>query len=237
MSETLTILVSKAQARPIIFRMTRMFALALCLVGVLTTSAAAFERTADYTRLDLLGWQVLVSSGWQSDPSGRDAALGALAEQLDEITRTVPPEAVAELRGVRIWLENAPLHNSAGQFHVSGFWLRDNGYNPSKVGSVELNRKFYAWRDSQPMIVLHELAHAWHHRRLLDQNDRIEATYQTAKASGRYGDAYAMTNAKEYFAELSEAYFGRNDFPPVDRAALQAFDPDGYALVRDLWGK
>ena len=218
--------------------MLRTLFIAIGLVGVVTASAAAaFERTADYARLDLLGWQVLVSSGWQNDPDGRDAALGALAQQLDHITRTVPAAAVSELRGVRIWLENAPLHDSAGQFHVSGFWLRDNGYNPSKVGSVELNRNFAAWRDSQPMIVLHELAHAWHHRKLLQQNDRIEVAFEAAKASGAYGEVYAMTNAREYFAELTEAYFGRNDFPPVDRAALEAGDPSGYALVRELWGK
>jgi hypothetical protein len=218
--------------------MFRTLFITIGLVGVVTASAsAAFERTADYARLDLLGWQVLVSSGWQNDPGGRDAALGALAQQLDHITRTVPAAAVSELRGVRIWLENAPLHDSAGQFHVSGFWLRDNGYNPSKVGSVELNRNFAAWRDSQPMMVLHELAHAWHHRKLLQQNDRIEAAFEAAKASGTYGDAYAMTNAREYFAELTEAYFGRNDYPPVDRAALEAVDPTGFALVRDLWSK
>ncbi len=157
--------------------------------------------------------------------------------QLDKITTLLPDEALTELRGVRIWLENAPLNtNGGGQFHVSGFWLRDNGYNPSKVGSVELNRLFYAWRATQPYLVLHELAHAWHHRRLLEENPRITAVYEAAKAGGAYGDAYAMTDHKEYFAELTEAYFGRNDFAPHDRAALQALDPDGYTLVRDLWG-
>ena len=47
--------------------------------------------------------------------------------------------------------------------------------------------------------------------------------------------AYALTNSAEYFAELSEAYFGRNDYAPFDRAELEAFDPAGYAVVEGAW--
>ncbi len=209
--------------------------LAILLMVLLASPLKAFERTASYDVVPLLGWTVMVSSSWQSDPKGRDNALGELARQLHQITQVVPPAAVADLQTVRLWLENAPLHSGGGQFHRSGFWLRDNGYNPSKVGGVELNRNFYAWRKDQPMLVLHELAHAWHHRALLAQTDRIEAAFDAAKASGRYGDAYAMTDPFEYFAELSEAYFGENDFAPRDRAALQRLDPDGFALIQDLW--
>ena len=49
--------------------------------------------------------------------------------------------------------------------------------------------------------------------------------------------AYALTNAKEYFAELTEAYYGFNDFYPFNREQLQAFDPAGYALVEQAWGE
>ena len=47
---------------------------------------------------------------------------------------------------------------------------------------------------------------------------------------------YALTNAKEYFAELSEAYFGRNDFYPFTRKELEKHDPAGYRLMRETWG-
>jgi hypothetical protein len=47
--------------------------------------------------------------------------------------------------------------------------------------------------------------------------------------------AYAMQNAREYFAELSEAYFGANDYEPFDREALRTFDPAGFDAVKRLW--
>ena len=47
--------------------------------------------------------------------------------------------------------------------------------------------------------------------------------------------AYAITNHREYFAELSEAYFGRNDYYPFVRAELEAFDLGGYGVVHSAW--
>ena len=47
--------------------------------------------------------------------------------------------------------------------------------------------------------------------------------------------AYALTSDREYFAEISEAYFGRNDFAPFDREALIGVDPRGAALVASVW--
>jgi hypothetical protein len=44
-------------------------------------------------------------------------------------------------------------------------------------------------------------------------------------------------NHKEYFAETTEAFFGRNDFEPFDQAALREFDPDMFHLLKTIWGK
>jgi dipeptidyl-peptidase-4 len=40
----------------------------------------------------------------------------------------------------------------------------------------------------------------------------------------------------EYFAESTEAYFGRNDFFPFDRRELTRHDPEVEALLGKLWG-
>ena len=56
-------------------------------------------------------------------------------------------------------------------------------------------------------------------------------------ANGTMQRAYALTNEKEYFAELTEAYYGFNDFYPFNREQLQAFDPAGYLLVEQAWGE
>jgi len=46
---------------------------------------------------------------------------------------------------------------------------------------------------------------------------------------------YALTNEKEFFAEMTEAYFGVNDFFPFTRAELRESEPDIHALLRDIW--
>ena len=104
-----------------------------------------------------------------------------------------------------------------------------------------------------PNFVLHELAHAYHHRVLGDgyANADINAAFEKARKAGlydsverRFGDgrlpkverAYAMTAAPEYFAEATEAFFSRNDFFPYTRDDLRRHDPGMCALVGRLWG-
>ena len=44
-----------------------------------------------------------------------------------------------------------------------------------------------------------------------------------------------MNNEKEYFAEATEAYFGRNDFQPFTRDELKEFDPEMFEMIRRVW--
>ena len=46
-----------------------------------------------------------------------------------------------------------------------------------------------------------------------------------------------MTNAMEYFAELTEAYFGVNDFYPFNRSELQRHDPEMAKLLSKVWNQ
>jgi len=48
--------------------------------------------------------------------------------------------------------------------------------------------------------------------------------------------AYAATNEREYFAETTEAFFGRNDFYPFTRADLEKHDPEMFHLLARVWG-
>jgi Mlc titration factor MtfA (ptsG expression regulator) len=47
--------------------------------------------------------------------------------------------------------------------------------------------------------------------------------------------AYALANPQEYFAEGTEAFFGRNDFYPFTREDLLKEDPGMHRLLRRLW--
>ena len=39
----------------------------------------------------------------------------------------------------------------------------------------------------------------------------------------------------EFFAEMTEAYFGANDFYPFNRAELRESEPAIYELMADIW--
>ncbi len=101
-----------------------------------------------------------------------------------------------------------------------------------------------------PCFVLHELAHAYHDRVLGFEQPDVIAAYRHAVANKSYDSverfngpgrhntverAYAMTNEKEYFAEDTEAFFGRNDFFPFTRNELEKHDPEMFAVLKRVW--
>jgi len=63
----------------------------------------------------------------------------------------------------------------------------------------------------------HEFGHFLHFNFMLpEEMDALEHLYQTAVREGRALDDYAAMNVGEYFAQGLEAYFARNNKPPVD---------------------
>ena len=118
------------------------------------------------------------------------------------------------------------------QYHPSAGWLKGNGYSPDLAKCVHIPRAAdlptRRCINEQPWVILHELAHAYHDQVLGFDEPRVREAYEKYKASGR-GDAsllydgtrgrhYALTDEKEFFAEMTEAYFGTNDFFPFNRA-------------------
>ncbi len=178
-------------------------------------------------------------------------AMQALANHLQRITYIVPPDRLAELRGLRIWLEleNPTLSNM--QYHPSRGWLVRNGHDPRLAKHVHIPRAknlfaAHMWA-KHPYVVLHELAHAYHDQKLGFDHLEIRQTFENAKQQGIYEEVllytgakvrhYGLNNAKEYFAESTEAYFGVNDFYPFVRAELKEHDPRMFSLLEDVWGK
>jgi hypothetical protein len=210
----------------------------------------SFDPTSVYRRESIIGFTVLVNPEVPIHKREATEMRKELKSQLAAIVRTMPVDRLAALRRVWIWVEWEKQKNGAAEFHPSAEWLRSHGYNPEKAGHIELSntRHFVEWsRSAQPWMLLHELAHAYHHLVLGEDCKAIEAAYtravdaklyeSVAYCGGGKQKAYALTNAKEYFAELSEAYFGRNDFYPFVRSDLKKHDPQGYRLMERIWGK
>jgi hypothetical protein len=210
----------------------------------------AYDADDQYVEQHVRGWLVRVNKKLSADEYRKLRAdtLELLDEHLYRITRVVPANALAKLRKVPIWVELAHPKHPCMCYHPSKEWLRQNGMNPHKAGAVELAncKNFLKWTGAQPWMVLHELAHGYHHQVLGFDNPAVRDCYQAAKdgklydkvlhVSGRKQKHYALTNPQEYFAEMSEAYFGTNDFYPFVRAELKETDPRMYALLEKVWG-
>ncbi len=208
-----------------------------------------------YAVRDLSGWSVHVSTRLISEqPTEVEKALQMMQLQLDEIVRKVPAAAVAELRKVPLWISpEYPNTRPRAEYHPNAGWLRENGRDPQMVKGVEFTNVliFEAECRRMPNFTLHELAHGYHDRVLGFEQAEILAAFEKARAGGRYervqrqdsegrrrlDRAYAMTNAKEYFAECTEAYFSRNDFYPFNREELEKHDPEMFALLGRVWGE
>jgi hypothetical protein len=227
----------------------------LCMISTGWVAAAANSAPAAdrETRL-VCGWSVHIHSVCLATNAVATArALELLKAQLEEIVQKVPPPAVAVLQKVQLWISpEYPGIVPRAEYHPNAGWLREHGRDPAMAKGVEFTnvRIFDAEIRRMPNFALHELAHAYQDRVLGNRAADIKAAYEKAKASGTYDRvkrrdaagrehldrAYAMTNAQEYFAETTEAFFSRNDFFPFTRDELKPHDPEMFALLTKLWG-
>lgn len=219
---------------------------------VAETTPAKPDQPASRSRRTIEGFSILVDDCLL--PGGADEALGRealafLAAKLTEIRIVLPREKVDVLRKVTIVLDKECGTLSSMQYHPSADWLADNGYPRSLEKCVHLPRA----RDvatsrninEQPWVILHELAHAYHDQVLGFEDPRVLAAWEDFKKSGKGDDAllyngsrvkhYGLTDQKEFFAEMTEAYFGSNDFHPFNRAQLKTEFPALYELLAEIW--
>lgn len=195
------------------------------------------------------GWKVLVNKDFLKPEHCdlREQTLRLLGDHLYRITRVVPSGPLGKMRAIPIWVERAHPRHPCMCYHVSPEWLRGHGMNPRKAGGVEIAnaQNFLTWTREQPWMVLHELAHAYHHQVLGLDHAGVRACFDAAVASKTYEavlhfdgqkvKAYALTNPTEYFAETTESFFGTNDFYPFVRAELRHHDPRMEALLAKVW--
>lgn len=198
------------------------------------------------------GWTVHVDPALLKgkDKEVGDRALRMLGDHLHRITILVAKDRLEKLQKLEIWIELSHPKLKPMQYHPSVGWLKNNGHDPRLAKKVHIPQA----RDlisrhqliKHPMVVLHELAHAYHDQYYGFDNPRIIKAYDRAKESGKYDKVllytgkkvrhYGMTNQMEYFAEGTEAYFGRNDFYPFVRAELKEHDPEFHDLLAEIWG-
>lgn len=215
-----------------------------------TTSSA---RT--YETRDIEGWKVHIESSLlHAKPNPIEKAIPIFESQLKSIREVVPQAVVSKLQQVPLWLSpEYPNTPPRAEYHPSAQWLREHHRDPKMARGIEFTdlRIIDDENRRMPWFVLHELAHAYHDQFISQgyDNPELRAAFEMAQASQVYervqqrdarqnvtiGKAYAMTNVQEYFAELSEAYFGQNDFFPFTKNDLERVDPFGAKVLYQLW--
>lgn len=229
------------------------------LLAVVATSVAleavpSATPSGEYQPRPFDGWTINLHDDLLRDqPAATEAALTLVHGQLRIIEQVVPAAAVVRLKRVPLWFSpEYPGVSPKAEYHPGLDWLREAKRDPRLHRGVEFTnvRIFAAECERMPMLVLHELAHAYHDQVLGFQQAAVLAAYVAAKKAGTYERverrpgggrpatwerAYAMTTVQEYFAEGSEAFFGRNDFQPFTRDELERHDPELAGLLQRLW--
>lgn len=234
--------------------------LACFAIGCQSTPAketeAATNQLAPFDPVvqDLEGWTVHIDPKLLVGEHAEDGAeaIEMLANHLQRIAVLMPKDRLAEMRKLEIWIEydHPVLNVEPGPYHPGAAWLIERGHDARLAKKVHVTRAASLLERhhmvKHPMVILHELAHAYHDQVLGFDDPRIDGAYQKAMKAGLYDQvldyqgrqvkAYAATNRMEYFAEATEAYFYRNDFYPFVKAELQAHDPAMYDLMVEIWG-
>jgi hypothetical protein len=229
--------------------------IALMLPFIMVASSFAKDdppKPTSHTKRDIEGFTVHVDDRLLKDEAELGTkALKLLEGQIRLVVMVVPEDKLKLLRKVPMWLDFTHGKLVSPQYHPSSEWLAGNGYSRDLTQCVHFpDAKYFCnarFQRHQPWGVMHELAHAYHDRVLGFNHAEIKQAWETFRKNERYQKTlhvdgrehkhYALTNEKEFFAEMTESYFGQNDFFPFNSGELQKEEPAIFKLLEKIWGK
>ena len=225
---------------------------ALALLNLPLAAADAPALPTAHTTRDIEGWSVRVDDRLLHGDGAAvgERALKLLTARLVAITIVVPEKALAKLRAITIELDLDYGDLRTMQYHPDAGWLKAHGYSEALAKCVHIPEaeQFLSPFENHrmPWVVLHELAHGFHDQTIGFDDARVTAVWKKFCDSGKYQSVltspgplrehYALNNAKEFFAEMTEAYFGSNDFYPFVTGELKQAEPETFALLEEIWG-
>lgn len=229
------------------------FALALAAMAAEPPAAAEPPLPTKHQTRTLEGWTVRVDerllSGDQAATGER--ALKLIDARLMEIGLVMSPGPLAKLRQIPIQLDLNHGALKVAQYHPSVGWLKEHGYSAQLEKCVHIPNaaQFLSRYENHrmPFVLLHELAHGYHDRVLGFEEARIAGVWERWKESlrghevvlmdnGARREHYGLTNAKEFFAEMTESYLGQNDFYPFNAGELAEAAPEVFKVMGQIWG-
>jgi len=204
-----------------------------------------YQPTTSYAVKNLAGWEVYVHNSLL--PGGEHAETGAeamrrLTDAMLRLKAWIAADPLARLLKVKIWLEwdstNGPWGRTSGyQYHPGRDWLLDMDFNPDKHKCVEFgNAESLARRSPEATVsvLLHELAHAYHHQVLTFDDPDVLAAYKRCVKGDTYPERdWVKSDHKEFFAGVTTRYFGTKE----EREAVGRRDPVLEQFLQKTWGK
>ncbi|NQT81759.1 hypothetical protein HQ563_01960 [bacterium] len=208
----------------------------------------AYVPTSKYEKRKIEGWTVYVSPPLIQQKAYGDEMCKLLKYKLHLVKRYMPEKAIEQLRKVPIWLEKESDAVRYMTYHASAEKLKVSNQNPDKLHAVEIGNagNFYQWQNLQPFMILNQLAWAYYDRVLGGDVPEIKTAWQRAIKSGQYDSVLrfdgkhvrhpALSGLREFFAEMTESYYGVNDHYPFLQFETRQHDLETCQLLAKLWG-
>jgi hypothetical protein len=202
------------------------------------------DRNDNQTTSFASGWTVVLERKLSDRYTTlSDQVMAQLERQLDRAATALPRPAVTELRKVQIFISWDLGAGEAIRYN----WPDAKGADASRLGMLEIPRAaaFLETAQTQPWLVMHQLAHAYHDRVLKADNASVRSGYgdamkvgsynQVKLANGKQGRSNAATSEREFFAELTRSFYGKSDYYPFVREELQQFDGPSARIIETAW--
>ncbi len=212
------------------------------------------DKVEGYKRQIIGGFTVMVSPEAAEGEilDGELKPLDALAGEFQVMKKVMPAKHVELLQKVVVWVDwdeyqamgNGREGRALGVYETgTAQSLTADKKNPYTAKCVHiyslklLAEQHQPKRDSHRLVLLHEFAHAVHDQLLGFDHSGIKAAYKQAVERKLYDPAqYVSTNEKEFFAELTCAYYDQLHHYPKIRDELKKHDPVTHQLLDSIWG-
>ena len=220
--------------------------IAFVLFSIMTLNVSAIDNK-NYHRITLEGRAIHIEKTLVDNNDPRVfPVLRVLGEKLREVKKLLPKHHYKTLENVPIWIsKNSGEH---AEFYFFERRIYKGERNPDMLNGIEFQNidNLLEHFEQSPMLVIHELAHAFHKINYEDIDEQIMDAFNNARWENLYEDLklgrdltrykmYASHSPFEYFSELTEAYFGINDYFPHSRKELRKHDPVGYKMIKSIW--
>ena len=166
--------------------------------------------------------------------------LPVLQDNLEILKKVVPPNIYQKFVGDVIYYRPE---------NISIKYVNEKDFKGVVVG-----KNITAFADSvsknSPNYIVNVYARKLYHEHLnTDQQETLEKLHNNSR--GKYNLVYwsngqklignmipeAKADAPSFFAELSEAYLGTNNYYPFDIEELERFDINGFNFMKEIWGE